>query len=367
MYLRECFKTVFYSLFLFAFCLNSCNTTSSSQEKYSMIYSTDMFQPPDDPDDHYDWAILNKLGEIDVKAVIFDLGSAKRDADEVAVTALKQISLITGKDIPPYAIGLRNDLTSTNDQALNQPEVYQKGVDLILQKLRDSQDQVILFLVGSCRDFAVAFNREPELLRQKVKAVYINAGNGNDGIQDEWNVTLDPIAYEALLKSGLPMYWCPCFGKTHQTHYIVENQAELLSSCTKEMKNYFSYALNRATDDPIGYIEGVEQKLPDTERHMWCTGPFIHASGRKIYQESDGKYIACTPAVAKQKGISDNEVEVFCFEKVKITFEPEYSENGLPIVRLSLNETDSNIEVFRYVHPEYNEILTKVLAGMLSE
>ena len=361
--------------FLFLLGLTSCVTSSAPhKERLSMIYSTDMFQPPDDPDDHYDWAILNMLDEIDVKAFIFDLGSSKRDADEVAVSALKQISLITGNDIPPYAIGLRDDITSIGDQALDQSVIYQKGVDLILQTLRESKDQVILFLVGSCRDFAVAYNRDPELLKQKVKALYINAGNGGDDmqggtgcIQNEWNVTLDPVAYEILLKSGLPVYWCPCFGNIYQTYYKVDNQAELLSSCSKKMKNYFAYALNRAEDDPISYIEGVEREIPETERHMWCTGPFIHASGRKIYQDPNGKYIACTPATAQQKGISDHEIEVFRFEKVGVTFAPEHTEEGLPIVRLALNATESNIQAFRYVHPEYNQIMTNVLAEMLVE
>ena len=370
MILKRCFKVASF-LFLFAFCLTSCINSVSQKGKYLMIYSTDMFHPPSDPDDHYDWAMLNKLGEIEVKAFIFDLGSWTRNADEVAVTALKQISFITGKDIPPYALGLSTKMVSLDDQALDQPEKYQKGVDLILQTLRNSQEQVILFLVGSCRDFAAAFNRDPELLQQKVKAVYINAGNGNDEIQRELNVEMDPLAYEILLKSGLPVYWCPCFGKTHKTFYIVENQEEILSSCKKEMKNFFAYALNKSTDDPIHYVSGEEQKIPATKRNMWCTGPFIHASGRKIYQESDGKYIACTLAVAKQKGISDKEVEVFRFEKVKLTFAPEYTEeNDLPIIpsiRVDLNAAESNIQSFRYVHPEYNQIMTSVLSSLLSE
>ena len=79
---------------------------------------------------------------------------------------------------------------------------------------------MVLFTTGSLRDVAAAYNREPELLRDKVRALYFNAGNGPGGPQNEWNVTLDPTAYQRIFESGLPLYWCPCFGKDgYQTYF----------------------------------------------------------------------------------------------------------------------------------------------------
>jgi len=42
---------------------------------------------------------------------------------------------------------------------------------------------------------AAAFNREPELLRQKVKAIYMEAGAGPDGNQDDYNVVISPLVF----------------------------------------------------------------------------------------------------------------------------------------------------------------------------
>jgi len=105
------------------------------------------------------------------------------------------------------------------------------GVQLILSVLRDAKDKVVLHTTGSCRDVAAAFNREPELLRQKVKAIYMEAGNGPDGNQNEYNVSISPLAYARLLESGLPIYWCPCFGKDgYGTHYTADQSAVVVEA-----------------------------------------------------------------------------------------------------------------------------------------
>jgi hypothetical protein len=45
-----------------------------SPSSVPVIYSTDLFHPPDDPDDHVDLATLFALPELDVRAIILDLG-----------------------------------------------------------------------------------------------------------------------------------------------------------------------------------------------------------------------------------------------------------------------------------------------------
>jgi hypothetical protein len=332
------FNLIFTTIILFVVfsVISDFSVTAQETKRIPFIYSTDLFQPPDDPDDHYDLAILSCLQELELKAFIFDLASSKRNAEEIGITALQQISKITGQPIPPHKIGLRYPLRSPEDQALDQPEEFQAGVQLILSTLQNSNEPVVMFLVGSCRDFTVAFNRQPDLLRKKVKAIYVNAGNGPGGNQTEWNVKLDPNAYIGLMKSGLPIYWCPCCvsthggkcsskeviaGKAYATFFIVPNQAKLLESSRKELKNFFAYALSRSHEEPLSFLEKELQPLPESPRNMWCTGPFLHAAGRKIYptdnKQSDNKqWIACTPEKAKSLGITVSPIDVFKFEPI---------------------------------------------------
>ena len=369
------------ALALLAFLCVLTDNHATEPKRIPVIYSTDLYHPPQDPDDHYDLAMLAGLKELEIKALIFDAATAHRKPEEFGKTALDQMAKITEQSPPPWKVGLPGLLRSPDDQAFEQPGEYQGGVELILSTLEQSDEPVVMFLVGSCRDFAVAFNRNPDLLRQKVKAVYVNAGNGPKGNQTEWNVTLDPNAYVGLMTSGLPIYWCPCFNETYQlpspgditaghqvysTFYVVPNQAELLASTRPAVKNYFIYALSGSQEEPLGFLDKEQQPLPTGARNMWCTGPFLHAAGREIYQNKENRWIACLPEKAKEFGADGPAVEVFRFEPVRVT--PVWKEeNGKRIPEFLDADGDKpvSIQVFRYTHPDFNKIMPSVLASLL--
>ncbi|MCL2304801.1 MAG: hypothetical protein FWC43_05600 [Planctomycetaceae bacterium] len=351
-------------------------------KRIPIIYSTDLYHPPQDPDDHYDLAILSRLNELDVKALIFDVATPDRKPEEFGKTALDQMAKITGQSPPPWKVGLPNPLRSSDDQALDQPKEYQGGVELILSTLEQSDEPVVMFHVGSCRDFVVAFNRNPDLMRKKVKALYVNAGNGPQGNQTEWNVNLDPNAYVGLMASGLPIYWCPCFNETFQlpspediiaakskvysTFYVVPNQAELLALARPIVKNYFAYALSRSQEEPLEFLNKEAQPLPESPRNMWCTGPFLHAAGWEIYRNGDDQWIACRPEKAKESGANGPAVEVFRFEPISVTSVwIEKDGKRIPEFCEAVDDKPSSLRVFRYTHPDFNKIMPSVLARLL--
>jgi hypothetical protein len=49
----------------------SCHGTSAA-EKVPILYSTDLYHPHADPDDHYDLATLFALAEFDIRGIILD-------------------------------------------------------------------------------------------------------------------------------------------------------------------------------------------------------------------------------------------------------------------------------------------------------
>ena len=99
-------------------------------------------------------------------------------------------------------------------------------------------------------------------------------------------------------------------GKAFCSYFIVPDQAELLASTRTIVKNYFSYALYRSKEEPLNFLYKEMQPLPQRPRNMWCTGPFLHAAGRKIYRTQDRRWIASDPEKVK----SSPAVEVFHFE-----------------------------------------------------
>ena len=186
-------------------------SSAEAATKIPVLYSTDLHHPHEDPDDHFDLATLFSLPELEVRGIVLDCGSHQLKAP--GSIPVKQMLHLTSQQVP-YAIGLGHALRSPDDDGCDQPDKFQRGVQLILNVLRNSPEPVTVFTTGSLRDVAAAFNRQPELLRRKVARLYINIGNpaaGADSRQWEYNVKLDRSAYCCIMRSGLPIYWCPCF------------------------------------------------------------------------------------------------------------------------------------------------------------
>ena len=287
-----------------------------------VIYSTDLYHPHDDPDDHFDLATLFALPELEVKGIIIDMANIQQQPNQgpekkPGIVALRQMFHLSGKTVP-FATGLDHALRSVDDQALDQSDAAQGGVRMILSTLRESEEKVSLFTVGSLRDVAAAYNREPELLRAKVRAIYANVGTGPDGYQEEWNVGLDQQAYRRVLLSDLPIEWYPCFGRDNYFTYFSVDQTEILGNSAAPLRAFFDYALTRSQEEPIPYLAKV-LPAPGGPRNMWCTPAFIDIAGRKIYRTDNGFEALAQPPHAAAK-------PVVCYSMQHVRLTEESSE-----------------------------------------
>ncbi|PIZ43716.1 MAG: hypothetical protein COY42_15295 [Armatimonadetes bacterium CG_4_10_14_0_8_um_filter_66_14] len=258
-----------------------------------ILYSTDLFHPHDDPDDHYDLATLFALEEFDLKGIILDLGATQKE--RIGEPPIRQMEAITRREVA-YAIGLSQPLRSADDKKRDEPKEFQGGVELILSVLKESPEKVVVFTTGSVRDVVAAFNREPALLRDRVSAVYFNAGRGPDGNQDECNVNYDPVAYGRLFESGLPLSWCPCFGGNGYATFFKADQETVVGACVERVRNYFTFCLTKPDADPLQFLDSGPHPLPTGGRSMWCTAPLFHAAGRSVYELPNGEFAALPPA-----------------------------------------------------------------------
>jgi len=376
-----------------------CAGLAVAGEKVPIVYSTDLFHPHTDPDDHYDLACLFAIAEFDIRGIILDLGGTQ--AKQPGRPAVEQMMYITGRKAP-YGFGLSRPLRSRNDKALEEPEQFQAGVMLLLSVLRQSKEPVTVFTTGSCRDVAAAFNREPELLKKKVKAVYFNIGRGPNEPQKECNVDYDPAAYLRMFESGLPLYWCPCFGKDGFETLYEADQTAVVGACTRPVQNYFAYCLTKSTAGPIAFLTSGPHPLPRGPRAMWCTAPMLHAAGRKVYQRGPEDFVAlrpksgagCQPAAlrpereagwqpapqrgwqpaalqperkagwqpAPQRGRAGKEIDAFRFVPMRATLE-----GGNGGLRVEVQPAQPNGFVFRSADPRYKRIMASCLKDLLAE
>ncbi len=268
-------------------------SSAPAGRRVPIIYSSDLFHPHDDPDDHFDLATLFALREFDIRAILLDQGD--KQLQRPGTVPLRQIMSLTGRSVPS-AIGLGRKLHSPEDKALDQPEPFQAGVRLLLRTLRESKEPVTLLQTGSLRDIAAAFNREPALLREKVARLYLNTGHS--GGQKEWNVDLDPHAYVRVMRSGLPIYWVPCFGPQGYGSLWKFRHDQVLEAVSPRLQNFFIYALAKAPPDKLDPVAALSDGLDPAaraamwtqERNMWSTASLLHAAGREVIRSADGTW-----------------------------------------------------------------------------
>ena len=288
-----------------------------------VIYCTDLFHPHDDPDDHFDLATLYAMPELDIKGVVLDQG--RKQLERPGRIPVSQMNKITGRNVPA-AIGLADPLKSPDDQALDQPAQFQGAVELIIQTLRASTRPVCIAALGSVRDVVCAFNREPGLFRTNVTMVLAFIGEASDGKFQEYNVGLDPQAFVGLMRSGLPVYWVPCFdgglwqNRGHASFWRASQRA-LLEGATPEVIQYFIYALEKESAEPLAFLSRPveperQARLFAGTRNLWCAAVLGVMSGREVVFDGS-KWTSVLPqsnraaAVAGQKPLFEfPEVEI---------------------------------------------------------
>ena len=330
-----------------------------------VIYCTDLFHPHDDPDDHFDIACMYAVPEFDIKAIILDQG--KKQQERPGAIPITQLNKMTGKDIP-FAIGLAEKLERPEDKGDKQPEVYQKGVETILTILRESDTPVTIITVGSLRDMAAAYNRDPELVRSKTYRLYAFIGAAQASFQ-EYNVGLDVNAYRCIMNAGLPVYWAPCFDggvwvNEGNASFWQAKHEHLLADAADPLLSFFVYmVLQKNEDDPVAALyhplaQEEKTKVLAEMRNLWCCAVFPYMADRKYIQRGD-VYLAVSQ---DQLLPEDKIIEPFAFLPVKVHIGEQGLEKydgteGLQTVhRFHVNDLDT-----------YATVMTSVCRNLLKE
>lgn len=307
-----------------------------------MLHVSDLFRPHNDPDDHWDLACVYALahrGSVDLRGILIDYPMPERKNDP-DVLAVAQMNYLTGKAAPVMVGSPR--WISREDAARPDSENDLRGVRAMLEILRRSPDPVVINILGSCRDVALAGSLEPELFKEKCRAIYLNAGSGtpdkSKAARLEWNVHLDPAAYAAIFTLPCPVYWMPCFEEVRpapngsfqpaewSTFYRFR-QGDVLPQLSDRVQNYFAYVFlhGRSEAEQAGgkglrpdwlrYLVGPKDaellaRVNAMDRNMWCTGGFLHAAGMAVGRGGE---------ILPQAAASD---PVFTFDPIEVTCSP---------------------------------------------
>ena len=307
----------------------------------AVLHQTDLFRPHNDPDDHWDLACVFALayqGHLDLKGVLLDAPyNNSRVSRAPDVMAISQLNYITGQAVP-MMMGSSKTFTS-------QPDPVGRdcgGAEFVLNNLRNAPDGLVINIVGSCRDIAIALRREPELFREKCRGIYLNAGMGaRDAalLKDrEWNVSLDPLAYAAIFRAECPIYWMPCFEEgsiatesaPHRTReygtYYRFRQGDIFPSLSSSLRGYFAFMLAKA-EQSDWLQELTDNHRPDVLaaqsemfRNMWCTAGFLHSAGLGVGKNGE---IKSYEALGTDSVFRFEPVKIDCDEKGFTKWQPD--------------------------------------------
>lgn len=345
------------------------DTTPASRKRVPIIDITDLYHPAQDPGDNVDLIAAFALPEVDLRAVVFDVTDSFRKpvadhpglyADpngprECGVIPLTQLNYIFGRNVP-WGAGPFTMMRSPTDTMPGLPEFQQRGVDLIHRVLRESREKVEIVSFGSARPLAVAFNRNPDLLRKKVARIHLCAGASSDQYL-EWNVALDPHAMVCLLRSGLPIALYPCatekgpFALGEHNCYWSLPDLKFIQSMAPSLRRYLQYALEPSkrvdflrTLDQDSPIQGMEERLA-RPHNVWETAVWMQVARRELVRRPDGSYrIIPRTSIQAEDAALTNEL---------LPGKLEVNEKGL--FRFEVTQGKSNILIYHRNNPELNQ------------
>jgi pyrimidine-specific ribonucleoside hydrolase len=324
-----------------------------------VIDCTDLYHPHQDVGDNFDLVAAYALPEIDLRAVVLDVTEKYRQPPEgprdAGFLPVIQLNAIFGRNVPcavtPYA-----PMKSPADRMLDAPPFQQFGIGLILSTLRQSEEKVDILSFGSARAVAVAFNREPELLRAKVRRIHLCAGASSPDFL-EWNVVLDPHAIVRLLRSDLPIAIYPCATKDGPFAYGPHNcfwrltNLQFIAQMHPKLRSYLAFAFGRSTR--MDFLRALEEEPPaellarigGTSHNVWETAVWAQAAGRRIVRRAEGHYrIIPASEVLPADKVLPNELR---------PCRVEVHDNGA--FRFELTDGPTNFLIYDRGNPQENE------------
>jgi pyrimidine-specific ribonucleoside hydrolase len=276
-----------------------------------VISITDLYHPPEDPGDNFDIVMPFGNERVDLRGVVLDAEIEKREdiargvegypgPRDPGIIPMSQLNAIFGTAVP-FGISPFARMRSLTDRMDDVPRFQQTGIDLLLRLLEESSEPIHLMSFGSARAIAVAFNRNPELMREKVARVHLSAGSTTLDYL-EWNVYLDPLAARRVVDSGLPISLYPCASAVdcfsydrHNTYWKLDT-LEWIKQMHPALRRFMLYGLGRS--ERVDFLRALDDEPSDElkravysrEHSVWETAPWMIASGSSLVQHPAGDF-----------------------------------------------------------------------------
>lgn len=290
-----------------------------SNQNIPIVVITDTYHPYQDPGDNLDLINGFAIPGVDLKAIVLDITDSFRKplADhptlwndprgprEAGIIPVMQLNYIFDKNVP-WALSPMSPMENEFDTMESIPAIEQQGIELLLNILKQSDGPIEILSFGSARTLAVAYNRNPSLMKEKISQIYLSAGTasenyrlGKDGGANsipggEWNVALDVFAFRRLLHSDLPIAIFPCAGidggfvkDKNNTYWEMPNMG-FISTLNIKLQRYLNYAFTSQLQHDFLRAMDIGDPVPENLHkypkpfHIWETPIWLIAGRYKL-------------------------------------------------------------------------------------
>lgn len=359
------------------------------EKKTPIIVITDLYHPYQDPGDNMDLIMGFGLPDVELKAVLLDITDAfrKDTADhptlwgdprgprEAGIIPVEQLNYIFNRKVP-FAIGPLSMMKSEDDKMESYNNDDLDAISLLFKILNESEEPIEILSFGSARILAVAYNRNPELLKSKIAKIHLSAGTSSKNHElgkdvgansipgGEWNVALDPHAFNRILKSDLNVAIYPCAGKDggfikdHNNTYWALPDMNFIKQMNIQLQHYLDYAFNMKLQyDFLKAMDKDYAVVIDTGKypkpfHIWESALWLKATNRIIINTSEGEYqlVKDNNEKSGEYRIVDNELRPCVLTEIRDDgrFQFEYTDkptNKEIYFRSNLDENEKALQV----------------------
>lgn len=269
--------------------------------KHTVLLTTDLYHPHNDPNDHWNLATLyalHKAGKIHLAGILCDEDKPNMKRwdgrfGDPSIESIAQLNYLTASYVP-VGVGSHTPITcdADLDKAASEGDKV-SSIALMLSVLESSPDPVDIHMTGSCRDVVIAAAMRPDLFRKGRVRIFLNAGTWGPQEPLEYNVSLEPYSFSKIFEIPCDIYWAPCFEKLEPYPYHVSaranyyeiDQGEYLPYLSRGLQNYFLYMFDHVQNGGwLSYVQGDVSKERLThwcgmKRQMWSTPGFLLSAG----------------------------------------------------------------------------------------
>lgn len=236
------------------------------------ILSTDLSLDRD-PDDWFDTFLFLTTDGINPTGILLE----NYATDSIQKKAIEFANIIGNPNIPVVK-GIQQPLKLKDGRLIS--TCHEDGAEFILNTMKKAKGKVRLIAVGSLRNEAMAYRKNPVLFKEKIDRIYFAGGTLNG--EKDTNVLRDTIATRIIIDSDIPIVWIPCTEDIKQK--LSGEQEKRLEDCSNKVCSFLTGMLASWREYRGNEWLDRTQQIYGQGKNLWSLPAFAHIENSERFK-----------------------------------------------------------------------------------